>query len=369
MPLDKRRRVADIGELAMLARIAERIGPPGEDVILGVGDDTAALWWNPERLVLLTTDALVQDVHFRRATFSASDVGWKVLAINASDIAAMGGTPTHAVVSLMLPADLEADWVDEFYHGLLEMARAAGVTIAGGNLAQAPSVVVDVTLLGTVAPDRLLRRSGARPGDILAVTGTLGRAAAGLLAADMGLPDAKRRLPAPSDDALWARAITAQRRPQPRLAEGRVLASTGAVHAMIDLSDGLELDLWRLCEASSAGVRLHAGRIPIDACVAPIAAAAGRDPLDLASSGGEDYELLFAMGSGDADRVLQHLQDETGTPATIIGHIEDIGAGRIVKIGKEERALSPSGWTHFRSATRRRTAQRRSARHGKRQSR
>ncbi len=353
-------RVADLGELALLERIAARvaraasIGPhPGDvvssgDVVQGIGDDTAALRWAPGALVLATTDALVEDVHFRRATSADADIGWKALAINASDIAAMGGIPRYAVISLTLPGDLDAAWVDGLYDGLLEMAGEAGIAIVGGNLAQAPLIVVDVTLLGEVAPDRLVRRTGARVGDLLAVTGTLGRAAAGLVAMEAGLlaPDA----------GGIAGMIAAQRRPRPRLREGRALAETGAVRAMIDLSDGLLLDLWRMCEAGGLGVRLDAGRVPVDPNVTAVAAAAtggvgqeSRRALDLALAGGEDYELLFAVAPEDADRVLRGLVEETGTPATLIGEFTDRGAGRtIVEDGGRARPLEPGGWTHFK---------------------
>lgn len=372
------RRVADLGELGLLARIEARFGPASAgqdwpDVVCGIGDDTAVLRWTPGTLVLFTTDALVEDVHFRRATGTPADVGWKALAINASDIAAMGGSPRHAVISLMLPAELDVAWVDSLYDGMLEMARDAGIAIVGGNLAQAPSIVVDVALLGEVEPSMLLRRTGARAGDLVAVTGTLGRAAAGLLAMEKlpavgGMPE-REEVPASPRAARGApghvmvdQAIAAQRRPRPRLAEGRALAATRAVRAAIDLSDGLALDLWRLCEANGLGVRVDATRIPVDACVPAVVDAvdryaAGRGTaggrtaeggaLDLAMGGGEDYELLFAVAPGDAGRVLEHLSDATGTPASVIGRFEEIAAGRNVVMDSETRPLEPGGWTHF----------------------
>jgi thiamine-monophosphate kinase len=348
------KRVAEIGELGLLARIAARVGPADGSVLVGIGDDTAALRPRPGALVLLTTDALVEDVHFRRAASSAADVGWKALAINASDIAAMGGTPSYAVVSLMLPGDTEAAWVDGLYDGLLAMAGEAGITVVGGNLAQAPVVIIDVALLGDVEPDRLVRRSGARPGDLLAVTGTLGRAAAGLIALTQGMMDAAPpgapvvTPPPDSRQALVARAIAAQRRPWPRLAAGRLLAASGAVRAMIDLSDGLRLDLWRVCEASGVGVRIDASRVPVDPCAAVVADAAGRDALDLALSGGEDYELLFAVDPNAAARVLDRLAAETGLAAAIIGQFTQASAGRLILVDGVPAPLEPEGWTHFR---------------------
>ncbi len=346
-----RRTIAELGELGLLARIEALVGPAPEDVVVGIGDDTAALRPKKGTLLLVTTDALVEDVHFRRSTSTPQDVGWKALAINASDIAAMGGRPRHAVISLMLPAGLESSWVEGLYEGLLEMAAEADVSIVGGNLAQAPAAIVDVTLLGEVAPRRLLRRSGARPGDLLAVTGTLGRAAAGLLALERGRSGGRRGVDARAQEAereAVARAIRSQQRPTPRLAEGRVLAATRAVRAMIDLSDGLALDLWRLCEAGGVGVRLEADNLPVDPAVGYALRGTREEPLAVAMAGGEDYELLFAVAPLDAPRVLGRLEDETGTRATVIGTFEERRAGRRVVTAGRSEPLRPGGWVHFR---------------------
>ncbi|MDQ7859929.1 MAG: thiamine-phosphate kinase [Armatimonadota bacterium] len=336
-------RVADVGELGLLARITEASGPPGPDVVVGIGDDTAAVRVPADRLSLVTTDALVEDVHFRRRTSTPEDVGWKALAINASDIAAMGGRPRHALVSLMLPPDLPVVWVDGLYAGLRAMAVAAGgIGLIGGNLAQAECVVVDVTMLGDVAPGCLVRRDGARVGDLVVVTGTLGRAAAGLVLLDNTMI---RNMVEPT---LAARAVAAQRRPQPRLGAGRVLGETRAVRAMIDLSDGLALDLGRICEASGVGVRVDAARLPVDPCVLPTAAAARLDALDLAVGGGEDYELLFALGPGDAGAVLGRLERETDTSGVVIGRFVPREEGCTIVRDGASRALGEGGWTHFR---------------------
>jgi thiamine-monophosphate kinase len=331
-------RVADLGELAVLDRIARRVGRPAAHVVVGIGDDTAVLRVTPGALVLMTTDALVEGVHFRRATSGAADVGWKALAINASDIASMGGAPTSAVVSLMLPPSLEAEWVDALYDGLMEAAGAFDVAIVGGNLTQAQSIVVDVTVLGEVTPEHLVRRSGARPGDLIAVTGTLGRAAAGLVALERGAaatPEIER-------------AIVAQRRPRPRLAAGRALAGTGVLHAMIDLSDGLALDLARVCDASGVGARIDAARLPIDGAVLAAAGGSGQDPLDLSLTGGEDYELLFVVSPADVDAAMDALTGAGEVGATVVGSVVGADAGRTIVIDGAARPLEARGWTHFR---------------------
>lgn len=336
-------RVADVGELGLLARITEASGPMGAGVVVGIGDDAAAVRIPADRLNLVTTDALVEDVHFRRRTSTPEDVGWKALAINASDIAAMGGTPRHALVSLMLPPTLPVAWVDGLYAGLRAMAAAGGgIGLIGGNLAQAGHVVVDVTMLGDVLPDCLVRRDGARAGDLVVVTGTLGRAAAGLVLLDNTMA---RDMVEP---VLVARAVAAQRRPQPRLDAGRVLGETRAVRAMIDLSDGLALDLGRICEASGVGVRVDAARLPVDPCVPPAAAAVRVDALDLALGGGEDYELLFAVGPGDVGAVLERLERETDTSGVVIGRFVPREEGCTIVRDGVARALGAGGWTHFR---------------------
>jgi thiamine-monophosphate kinase len=242
----------------------------------------------------------------------------------------------------MLPGDLEVAWVDGFYDGLLEYAAGSGIGVVGGNLAQAPVVIVDIALLGEVEPRRLVRRDGARPGDLVAVTGTLGGAAAGLAALRQGLTD-------PPGQTLITRAVAAQRRPHPPLAAGPVLAASGGVHAMIDLSDGLAIDLWRVCEASGVGVRIEAERLPVDPAAAAVAGALQRSALEMALSGGEDYELLFAVAPPDARRVLDRLAAETGRPATVIGEFAPASAGRRVVGDGGSMPLTPSGWTHFRA--------------------
>jgi thiamine-monophosphate kinase len=331
-------RVGDLGELALIERINRRVGSPPRRVVIGIGDDTAAVRLTAGTLALMTTDAMVEDVHFRRRSSSAADVGWKALAINASDIASMGGAPTAAMVSLVLPPTLEARWVDDLYEGLIEAARAFDIAIVGGNLAQGPSIVIDVGLLGEVAEDRVISRAHARPGDLVAVTGTLGRAAAGLIALEHD------SLPAVGSEA--ASAIQAQRRPQPRLAAGRALAASGAVRAMIDLSDGLALDLSRLCDASAVGVRIDATRLPIDAAVQTVARFAGRDLVDLAIAGGEDYELLFAIPP-EAERQVMDALAAVEVSATVIGTMLSSEHGRTIVVDGAEVPLEARGWTHF----------------------
>jgi thiamine-monophosphate kinase len=271
-------------ELALIERIARRTAlRPGTS--LGIGDDSALIALGDDAVA--THDMLVEGVHFRRATISTRDLGAKALAVNVSDIAAMGAVPVAALVGLGVPHGMTDDEVDDLYAGMEEVAAHHGVTIAGGDVTTAPVLVLAVTALGRAAPGVVpLRRSGGRVGDLLCVTGPLGAAAAGLL-----LLEAPELAPGLRErDAL----VAAHRRPSPRVAAGLALAAGGAT-AMMDLSDGLGLDARRMAVASGVRARIDLSAVPLAPGVADVARAAGRDPLLLAATGGEDYELLAAV--------------------------------------------------------------------------
>ena len=254
-------------ELEVIARIVQRVGTarPGE---IWAGDDMAVL--HPPNSLLLATDAFVEGVHFTRTFGSLADAGWKALARNLSDVAAMGGLPVAAVVSVVGASPVE---IDELYDGILACASSYDCPVVGGDLASGPAIIVTIAIVGDASVDRPILRSGARPGDRLFLTGPTGGGAAGLqlLRNDAGATGA---------------CVDTYRRPVPKLAEGRA-ARRGGATAMIDLSDGLALDLDRLCLASGIGAALD------DIPVAPGASA------EQARSGGDDYELLFSAPSID----------------------------------------------------------------------
>jgi thiamine-monophosphate kinase len=331
--------LARLGERGLIERVRRRLGPPPADVLVGIGDDAAAVAW-PGGTLLLSTDTLVEDVHFRRTTTTLHELGAKALAVNLSDIAAMGGEPRFALLALALPSTLAVADVDELYGGLLEMAGRHGVALIGGDTSAVPErMVLTLTVVGRVEGTPV-RRRGARPGDAVLVTGSLGTAAAGLAVLERGSFEAA--------DDVTAPLVAAHRGPTPRVAEGRVSRLAGAT-AMIDLSDGLATDLGHIAEESGVGAVVRLSALPIAPATRRAAALLGQAPWAWAVSGGEDYELLLTARPDRAAGLAARVTTETGTPMTVIGEIRPAtegiqfvdDAGRPVRVGP--------GFEHFRS--------------------
>ncbi len=310
------------GEFELIAAIRgrlERAGAVVEDgaLVLGSGDDAAISV--PAGATVTSVDVLVEDVHFRLPEFPLRSVGHKALAAALSDLAAMGAGPGEAYVQLGISDSLADEPVLELADGLGAVAAAAGVVIAGGDVTRAPALIVAVTVVGHAAdPEALVPRSGARPGDVLVVTGELGGAAAGL--AVLERPQLETQLDQPVAAALRARQLE----PRPRLAAGAALAAAGAT-AMIDLSDGLGGDGGHLAAASSVRLVIESARLPVQEGVGQVAAAAGLDALALSASGGEDYELLATLPADRVDEAIASVGDG-GLALTAIGEVE-IGEG------------------------------------------
>ncbi len=330
--------LAELGERGLIARLRRQLPPPGPEVLVGIGDDTAAVAWGGQTL-LLTTDTLLEGVHFRRSTATLRDVGAKAIAVNVSDIAAMGGEPCYALLALALPPSLPVAEIDELYAGIHDMARRHGVAVVGGDTCAAPGgAVLSVTLVGRVdgAP---LRRSGARPGDAILVTGDLGASAAGLAV----LEQSPGGLPPATAEAARRR----HRLPTPRVAEGRLIRASGHATAMINVSDGLVTDLDHIATESRVGARIDVDALPVSEGTRAVADALGRDPLQWALSGGEDYELLFTAAADRAAEVARAVTDGTGTPVHRIGEVRPPGEGvRFLDRGGRPRAVEP-GFDHF----------------------
>ncbi|TMC23826.1 MAG: thiamine-phosphate kinase [Chloroflexi bacterium] len=310
--------IASFGEFALIARLAQGITASAQrtDIAVGIGDDCAVLDLGSELLLLATTDSQVEGVHFTLSTATTEQIGRKALAVNLSDIAAMGGTPRYALVSLILPASTSLATLDGVYAGLRQEAECYATALVGGNIASAGTqLVIDITLLGAIERGHVLTRSGARPGDILCVTGTLGASAGGLQT--LLQPD----LPYAAQALEYVRMCHCT--PQPRVQEGRVLSWFGptVVTALLDISDGLSGDLAHLCESSNVGVRLESATIPLSPELCSIAKCIAHDPLDWALHGGEDYELLFSVAPDYVSSVIDAVQAATGTPVTQIGTI------------------------------------------------
>jgi len=330
--------VSQIGEDALVRLFGGRrrgtVGNPLGTVVIGPGDDAAVVRPPRNARLLLTTDLLAEGVHFRRSWARPADVGWKLAAVNASDIAAMGGRPLWALLALALPPDLDSTFTIALDRGLRAAARSFGFALVGGDTcASAAGIFLSLTLAGAAGP-RLLTRAGARPGDGLFVTGHLG-------ASTLGLAALERHGGAPLPVAL-RRCARRHLHPEPCLAFGAALSRTGLASAAIDVSDGLSRDLRRLCDASRVGAEVLADRLPLLPATVRAARLLGREPLAAALHGGEEYELLFTAKPRDADRLAA-----LGSRVTAIGRILPRREGVSV-IGKAGRApLLPQTWEHF----------------------
>lgn len=316
----------DVSEDRLIDAIRRVLSGAGPEVIVGPGDDAAVLAAGSGELVL-TADALIEGVHFDRGISSARDLGYKAVTVNVSDIAAMGASPRAALVTLALTPDLDAAWVMELYGGMRQACDEHALWLVGGDLARGEQIAISVTVTGEVAPGRAVTRAGARPDDVLAVTGALGASAAGLRVARSG------RLHGDGDRAL----LHAHLRPTARVGEGTALARHGAT-AMMDVSDGLAKDLTRLAAASGVGARIRLRDVPV-------AAGATRDD---ALGGGEDYELLVTLPGEEAfTAAAGELRETYGTALTVIGSI--VRGDGVDAVGDDgvERRLAPAGWDHF----------------------
>lgn len=334
--------ISDVGERALIERIHRRLPPPPPSLVVGIGDDAAVVVPDRGALVVMTTDALVEGIHFERRFSTARDIGFKALAVNISDVAAMGAAPRLALLSLILPPSLPVAVVDGLLDGLLEIASRTGVTLAGGNVARSPGpLVVDVTVTGAVRPRRILTRGGGRPGDQLYVTGSIGGAAAGLGwlrahgTSGTDLPD----------DAAMSECVARHRLPEPRARVGSLLGRTRAASACMDLSDGLADAVRQIAEASGTGARLDATQLPVHPGAASWFAALGQDALLASLAGGDDYELLFAASNRRKGRLRLVSSQARGVPLTRIGELTAAPGITIDRDGRSE--TMPAGFVHF----------------------
>jgi thiamine-monophosphate kinase len=314
----------DLTEDQLIVAINRVLSGAGHEVVVGPGDDAAVLSPGSGELVL-TTDSMIEGVHFRRELTTPRDLGYKAIAVNVSDVAAMAASPRFAICALALTDAIDSGWVVELAGGMRECCDEFGLTLVGGNLSRGSEVSIVVTVTGEVVPGRAVRRDGARLGDRLVVTGSLGSSAAGLRLAS---------LRSWSDDEHDA--LRRYMRPTPRVGEAGILSAHG-VTSMMDVSDGLAIDLSRLCRASGTGARVEIERIPVH----PAATAAE------ALGGGEDYELLATLpDSGAVEDARSELRDGFGVSLSDIGLIIEEGLVAVDDDGAE-RPLTREGWDHF----------------------
>ncbi len=319
----------------LIGRIRERLRDVGtQRLTLGIGDDAAA--WQPSRSnrSVITTDALVEGVHFRRDLMTAAECGHRALASNLSDVAAMGARPVLATIALGFPPETEPGWLLDAYDGIAALAQRAKCAVAGGDLTRAPSIVFAITVVGEVRASNLKTRAGALPGDVVAVTGPLGASRAGL--------EIVSKRPDLADRAGLVDALDAYRTPEPRLREGRWLGASRSVRAMMDLSDGLTTDLARLCAASGTGAAVES--VPVHAAARAVADATREDAEAWALGGGEDFELLAAIDKRAFRHLAVRFLGHFGRPLIPVGRISAEPGIR----GADGAVLAPSGWDHLR---------------------
>jgi thiamine-monophosphate kinase len=333
--------VSELGERAVLARIQAKLGTTGRrpaSLVIGIGDDAAVVAPPRNAQLVLTTDGLVEGVHFDRRFSAPADIGYRALAVNLSDVAAMGGTPRWALLSLAMPDDLPVSDVEELVGGLAGLAVKFGCEVVGGNLTRSPDrLMVDVTVAGEVKPRRVLTRDGGKPGDGLWVSGLIGSAAAGL---EMLREKADR-----GQDAV-ERCIGRYLRPEPRVRLGMAVSQARAAHAAMDLSDGLADAAHQVAEASGCGVEIDADALPIDPAARRWWEDRGQDAVLRALSSGDDYELLFAVPRVWGGR-LRHARSRVAEPAlTRIGVLTKDPASRVL-LRNGIRDSLPKGFEHF----------------------
>lgn len=326
--------IEDLGEEGLIEILRGLFSTDGEEVLLGIGDDAAVIR-APGASQAWTTDMLLEGIHFQPGWQTPYDLGRKSMQVNLSDLAAMGAVPGYAFLSLAVTPGSEADEVIELCRGINDAAREHGVTVVGGNTAASRSGLVISITLGGALGERVVGRSGAAVGDELFVTGTIGDAAAGLLLLESGASDPYPRL---------RQAFVA---PEARVAAGRAISSAGGT-AMTDISDGLATDLRHICQASDVGARVDIAALPLSP---ELKQACGRydwSPVELALTGGEDYELLFTAPAERRKMMIAAVADAAGLPATVIGTVTDAASG-IVYIDERGRELplTKKGYEHF----------------------
>ncbi len=325
-------KVSDLGEFGLIELLSRMVNETGsvaerDGLILGIGDD-AAVWHGKPAMQMATSDILIQDVHFSLNTATWYELGWKSLAVNISDIAAMGGIPEKALVSLGIPPETEVASIVQLYEGMIEIANQFDIIITGGDISSSSAVIVSPCLLGHAPKNKIMTRSGAKSGELIAVTGHLGASAAGFKLLNQ-------------NSVIESDLRIAHLKPNPRIKEAQVLNRLG-IQSAIDISDGLLADLSHICKASNVGAQLNLSDIPIHPSVTRSFSA---ESLTLALNGGEDYELLFT----GPEEIISSIQKELSTPVTVIGRIIDDEPGKTQIVDENGTSLDGllNGWDHF----------------------
>jgi len=330
-------RCSDLGEDGVIELISKDENSP-ENIIIGIGDDAAVIHPGNDQYTLISCHMLVEDSHFIRSKTTPYQVGYKGITKSVADIEAMGGTSLYLLVGLSLPPHTELNFVDELYRGMEDANSKCSIHIIGGDMTDCRGpITISLTIMGEAAPDRIIKRFGARPGDLVLVTGPLGGAAAGLhlVLNEVSIPDRK----------LAESALLRQLQPEPPIGKGSALAATGAVHAMTDISDSLCRNLGKMCTFSHLGATIHMDKIPIDSIALDLARHTSLNAVDWALYGGEDFEMLACVDPRYAKDVEKAL-GEIGSDCYFIGEITSEPGLKINENGAT-RELTLNGFDHF----------------------
>ncbi len=334
-------KLHELGEFGLIDRISSHCIVRQEGVLKGIGDDCAVIDLSQEEALLVTTDVLVERVHFCLPQISPWQLGYKSLAVNLSDIAAMGGKARDAFISLGIPGEISVEFLEEFYSGMKTLASKYAVNILGGDTTLSKSdLFISITVTGTIKKARICYRSGATVGDAICVTGTLGDSAAGL-----EIITSREETTSKLSECL----VNAHLEPFPQIEEGQFLAESGVVTAMIDVSDGLSSDIRHICQQSNVGAILYESRIPLSESLKHYAARYNKDPLHFALAGGEDYCLLFTVNNGFFEGLARTYHKKFNAPLFCIGEIVSGPEIILVKKNKEKIRMPSTGYDHFKS--------------------
>ncbi|HEX9860290.1 MAG TPA: thiamine-phosphate kinase [Nitrospirota bacterium] len=348
-------RIGRLGEFGAVELVKSLCNMPGREVRVGIGDD-AASFVPGKGQILASADMMVEGVHFDLGYAGFADLGYKALASNLSDIAAMGGTPRYCMVSVALTGREDVKDIEALYLGMEEAAAPHGVRLIGGDTVGSPGpVVVSVTILGEAGPKGPVRRSTAKPGDDIYVTGTLGDSAAGLallqagrwgkVAGKGGAAGGRGQGGKSADSGYASYLVSRHLRPRARVEAGMLLGAAGFATSMIDVSDGFSSDLGHILEGSGAGAEVEEARLPVSDAL--VSVYGRKKAVSLALSGGEDYELVFTARPGHGKRVAA-IFDNTGAGITVVGRITGQKGAYLLSAGGARKPLLPRGYEHFR---------------------
>ena len=330
-----------IGEFGFIKKISRGCLIRPDHVIKSIGDDAAAFTIAPDLVSLITTDLLVERIHFIRNSISGFDLGYKSLAVNLSDIAAMGGNAREAFISIAIPENCPLVYLESFYDGMKSLAARFDVNILGGDTTSSKEdLIINIVVQGTVDRAQMLCRDAARPGDIIVSSGYLGDSKAGLYLILNNIPTDTENL-----QALYRAHVL----PEPHLHEGRFLASQPGTHAGIDTSDGLSSDLEHIAEESQVGATLYSDKIPVSESLLKFCSRFDFDPVEYALSGGEDYTLLCTVAPESAKETAAQFQAEFKKPLFLIGEINDKSGLTLTSPDGSSKTIAPTGWNHFKA--------------------